>query len=237
MADEHAISDPRFDQDRSDYERPLSDDAFADMFSDVAAATVDAQPSVLDRLQELPTSVRTGLGVGVGTSLGIIVLLLNGLRTDLQDGGIAMVVALVVLVGISVLAIGISLRGLHQRPLYRAVWLLSALSLLVPLVLSAVPGLWPGEVFGPVKPWLSGCFWFGCAVAVSTALSVSLLQRSGEPALWRILTAAGAGGCAGFIVQHLFCPANNLWHLVGSHGFLGLVASLAVFALLWMRRS
>jgi len=238
MADEYPINDPMLDDDRALYAQPLSDEAFASMFAGVAAETIDAKPTLLRRLQELSTSARVGLGVGVGAGLGGLVLVMLGLRSDVNDMGLAVALVLVFLAALGSVSVAVSLRGMHQRPMDQFAWLVSGLTLLSPLGFASIPGFWPGGSAPPyMMPWEGACFWFGTAVAVSTAAAISLLQREGIPAVWRVLTAAGAGGCAGFVVQQMFCPANDTWHQVTAHGFLGLIASAVLLGILRLRRS
>lgn len=235
MSDENPIIDPLLEDDRADYALPLSEDAFASMFEAVAAETVDAPPTLLRRLQELSTPARVGLGVGAGVGLGGLVLLLLGIRGDLSEMGTAAALCLLFLAALSSVSVVVSLRGMHQRPMDRLAWLVSGLTLLLPVVLASIPGLWPGVAHGFMMPWQSACFWFGTSVAVLTAAAISLLQRARVGALWRVLAAAGAGGCAGFVVQQLFCAANDHWHLLSAHATIGFVASAVVLGLLRLR--
>ncbi|MEL6343636.1 MAG: hypothetical protein AAFV53_10935 [Myxococcota bacterium] len=235
MSDEFTITDPDLDEDRRRYQAPFSSADFDAMFSEIAQETVDAQPGLLDQLRELSTPARVGLGVGSGLAAGGVVLTILGIRGDLADGGMLMASVLLGTAAMGGLSVAVSLRGMHQRPLGSAAWLIVGLALLSPLALAAVPGLWPGEPAPFMMPWQSGCFWFGSAVAVASASVVALLQRSASPPLWRVFTAAGAGGCAGFVVQQLFCPANDLWHQVTAHGFLGLLAGAFLLTMLRIR--
>jgi hypothetical protein len=237
MSDGHPILDPLLDDDRSRYAQPLSDEAFESMFAAVAAETVDSRPTLLRRLQELSTPARIGLGGAFGAGLGGLILLQLGIRGNLRDGGTLVALLLVGLAALGSVSVAVSLRGLHQRPMDQLAWLVSGLTLFTPLALASVPGLWPGDAPAFAMPWAGACFWFGTAVAVPTAAAISLLQRERVPALWRVLTAAGAGGCAGFIVQQLFCPAGGIWHQVSAHGLLGLIASAVVLGVLRLRRA
>lgn len=235
MSDQFTITDPHMEADRRHFEAPLSEENFNQMFSAIVDQTVDADPSLFDRLREMSTPRRIALGLGVGVAAGGIVLTMLGIRGDLADGGMLMATILLATAGLGGLSVAISLRGMHQRSLGSAVWLLSGLALLSPLVLAAVPGLWPGQPADFLMPWQTPCFWFGSAVAISSASAVALLQRSNRPPLWRVFTAAGAGGCAGFVVQQLFCPANDVWHQVTAHGFLGLLAGAFLLTALQLR--
>lgn len=235
MSDEHPILDPLLEGDHALYAQPLSDEAFASMFAEVAAETVDAKPTLLRRLQELSTPARIGLGVGLGASLGGLVLLVLGIRGDLNEMGTVPALALVTLAALGSVSVAVSLRGMHQRPMDQFAWLVSGLTLILPVILASIPGLWPGVEHEFMMPWESACFWFGTSVAVPTAAAISLLQRERAGALWRVLTAAGAGGCAGFVVQELFCAANDHWHLITTHGILGLLASAFLLGLLRLR--
>lgn len=234
MAEETSNLDPALAADRARSQAPLSDAEFSVLFAEIAAETVDRRAGLLERLRACATRTRIALGLGLGLGLGGAVLLGLGFRTDLREVGLWMPAMLVVLAMLGFLSVVVSLRGMHRRPLGRLAWMFSGMTLLGPLLLSLVPGLWPGH---PVPeypmPWETGCFWFGAAVALPSAGALVLLQREGRPAVWRILNAAGAGGCIGFIVQQLFCPANDLWHMVTAHGFLGLAVGIAF--LVWVQ--
>lgn len=227
MSDDFSIIDPQFDEDRRIYTAPLPDEDMESLFADIAAITVDETPSALGRLRQLSTPVRVLAGTGLGVALSGAVIATLGLRGDLSEaGGQRMLAALAGMSMLGVSAMMLSLRGLHKRTLGSYTWLFVGTTLLVPVCLSLLPGFWPGHPSpAHVMPWESGCFWFGAAVASLTGAGVLLLQRSSRPAIWRVLSAAAAGGCAGFITQQLFCPANDTWHILTTHGLLGLVVS------------
>jgi hypothetical protein len=225
MSDEFSIIDPHFDEDRRVYTAPLPDAELESLFSDIAAITVDENPGLLGRLQQSATPLRVLAGTGLGAVLCAVVVSILGMRGDLSGvSGRRMLAMLVVMTLMGVGSMLLSLRSLHQRTLESYAWLLAGLSLLLPVCLSLIPGLWPG-VTSPehLMPWESGCFWFGTVVASLTGAGVLLLQRSRALAGWRVLSAAAAGGFAGFVTQQLFCPANDTWHLLTTHGMLGLV--------------
>ena len=148
-------------------------------------------------------------------------------RQDLTDAGReGMLLSMGVMALLGVGSMTLSLRSLHSRSLGALAWLFAGLALLIPPIISFFPGLWPGDPdLHNHMPWESGCFWFGAAVASTTGASVLLLQRSSTMAIWRVLTAAAAGGFAGFITQQIFCPASGTWHIFTAHGLLGLVVS------------
>ena len=236
MADDSTKLDPRLEADRERSGAALSDAELESLFAAISAETVDRAPGPLERLRELSTRARIALGLSLGGLLGGIVLGLAGFRTDLRDVGLLMPMLLVVLAVMGCVSVVVSLRGMHHRPLGRLTWMFSGLALIGPLLLSMVPGVWPGPADAThAMPWATGCFWFGAAVAVPSAGAVVLLQRAERPAVWRVLNAAGAGGCIGFIVQQLFCPAGGVWHVLTAHGLLGLFASAIFLALvrLW----
>ena len=234
MSDDFTIADPHFDEDRRVYTAPLPDEDMAAMFEDIAAITVDESPGPLRRLQQLPTTTRVALAVGA--SLSAIVVTLMGIPANLTEPDGQRMLA--VLGGLVVLGIGsmvVSLRGLHRRTLDSHVWLFAGIALLIPAFISLMPGLWSGTSHTHAMPWESGCFWFGGVVAAITGVAVLLLQRSSRLATWRVLTAAAAGGCAGFITQQLFCPANDTWHILSAHGLLGLLVSALLLTALRIR--
>lgn len=239
MSDEFSILDPTLEQDRHVYTAPLPDEDMDAMFADIAAVTVDEEPGLLRRVQDLPTRLRTLIGLAVAGALSTTVIALLGLRGDLsEDGGQRMLAALAGLALLGAVSMIISLRGLHRRSLGGYVWLFCGIALLIPPFLSLIPELWPGQpVHSHEMPWEGGCFWFGAAVASLTGTAVLLMQRSPSISAWRAITAAVAGGCAGFITQQLFCPANGTWHILTTHALLGLVVSALFLAGLKVRGS
>ncbi|MFT5686437.1 MAG: hypothetical protein ACI8RZ_007393 [Myxococcota bacterium] len=238
MSDEFSITDPQFDEDRRVFTAPIPDEDMESLFADIAAVTVDEEPSSLGRVRQLSTPTRVLLGVSAGVVLSGLVVAMLGLRTDLSGAaGQRMLIALAVLALLGVGAMLMSLRSLHQRTLGGYTWLFVGLTLLTPSFMALIPGVWPGEPSHThMMPWESGCFWFGAAVASLTGVGALLLQRSERAAAWRVLSAAAAGGCAGFITQQLFCPANDTWHLLTTHGLLGLLVSALLLTGMQIRK-
>lgn len=227
MSNDSPLRDPHLEADRCSYTAPLPGTEMERLFAEIAVVTVDAQPSMLDRLQQRSTTARVLMSVALGVVLSGVLIAAHGLRTDLSgDAGLRMLVALLGLAALGISAVMLSLRGLHKRSLGWTSWLLIGIMLLAPAGLSSLPEFWPGQTSSArPMPWESGCFWFGGTVASLTGAGVVLLQRSRHMAVWRVLSAAAAGGCAGFITQQFFCPSGDTWHILTTHGLLGLVVS------------
>ena len=225
MSENSFIADPRFDEDRHVYSAPLSDDDMDAMFTTIAAVTVDDNPGVLGQLRQWSTPMRVAVGASFAASLSGVVVTLLGLRDIMTaEGRTGLLISMFTMAGLGASALGLSLRGLHRHTMRGHAQLFSGLVLLVPLILSLLLGLWSGGGSDiRVMPWNSGCFWIGVAVAMLSGSSIMALQRSRELEAWRVLTAAGAGGAAGFITQGLFCPSSDTWHLISTHGSIALL--------------
>ena len=232
MSNDFSIRDPHFDEDRRIYTASLPGEELKGLFADIAAITIDERPSMLGRIRQRSTTARVLIGASIGVVLSVVVVAVLGLRTDLSgDAGLRMLVALTGMAALGISAVMLSLRSLHKRALGRLTGLLVGITLLAPVGLSSLSDFWPGQLSSDrFMPWESGCFWFGAAVASLTGAGVVLLQRSSRWVVWRVLSAAAAGGCAGFVTQQLFCPASDTWHLVTTHGLLGLVVSVLLLA-------
>jgi len=132
-------------------EDDLAPGDLADLFSRVAAETVDRPPTLRDRLRELSTPVRIALAVGGALIMVTVALLIVGIRTDLTGQAMARyAVAMAAIAGLMGAAFAASLRGAHQRPLRWWTWVLVVTALLVPLALAVMPWLWEGD--GVIRP-------------------------------------------------------------------------------------
>ncbi len=227
---------PAMIADREQYRAAPPEAELQELFARIAADTVDAEPSPTQRLAELPTVTRILFGFGGGLVLSAVVVGVIGLRVQSIDADSGRM--LLTLLGMALfggLALASSLRGLHQRSLGSFAWLVAGVALLLPLLMALLPGWWPGVAVPDMMPWQSECFWFGAGVAAATAGGAVMLQRTAEPPLWRVLSAAGAGGIVGFIAQQLFCPASGTWHLVTAHGLLGMLVAVLLVGVLKLR--
>lgn len=218
-------------RDRASVRVDLPEPMLEAMLHQARSMTVDRRPTVRDRLRELPSTARVALVLTtvLGTSSVLAGLgprddLAALWRLDLLAWGI---VLLFVTVG-SVLSV---LRGMHRRPLGPVEVVLAALGLGVPVILSIVPGLLPGEAApaGAEMAVHRACFAGSGLIAGPTAALALVLVRDDKPPLARVFAAAGAGGAAAFLAQALHCPWSDTVHLLVSHASVGLaVAAVAV---------
>ena len=232
MSDKPNIADPRLEEDRYVYTKPLAADEMETMFSAIAAATLEDHPGLLGAIRQWSTPMRVGTGVGIAAVFSALVVVLIGLRGNLTETGlVSILLPLSAVAGLGIGALSLSLRGLHRRTVEGRAWGFACLVLLAPLGFSLLQGRGAGAPsVSRVMPWESGCFLLGAVVAALSGVAVLLLQRSRQLAAWRVLAAAGAGGSAGFITQSLFCPAGDTWHLVTIHGLVGLLTAALLLA-------
>lgn len=205
------------------------DSDMAALFDRVAAETVDAEPTLRDRLRSLSTPMRVALGLLVaGVLSGALlggggVAGMGGLRADFGQLNLLQLAIPLCLMGVgSAGAMALALRGPARPPLrYGAA--LMALCLGFPFVLAAVPGLFEGaDTQGALKPMI-GCLMMGAGVGVATSLGVVAFSRWARPGNTQLALAGAAGGLAAFVYQQLHCAAGDPLHLLGSHAALGLI--------------
>ncbi|PKN53844.1 MAG: hypothetical protein CVU56_29705 [Deltaproteobacteria bacterium HGW-Deltaproteobacteria-14] len=222
-------------------EDDLAPGDLADLFSRVAAETVDRPPTLRDRLRELSTPVRIALAVGGALIMVTVALLIVGIRTDLTGQAMARyAVAMAAIAGLMGAAFAASLRGAHQRPLRWWTWVLVVTALLVPLALAVMPWLWEGD--GVIRP--SGhahpfgmCGVMGLVTGALTAAVAWAFQRESWSVTSRLVAAVAGGGLTAFAMLQLHCPSGDATHLLIGHSSAGLMlAAVAVGATLWRRR-
>lgn len=223
--------------DLGDPSPTLSPAALDGLWAEVARDTVDRDPSLLDRLRELPTPARMLTLAGITLVALVIHVRVVGMRQDLApedaqrfllSAGLSLVLALG--------AAGLSLRALH-RPRLPGATVLGLVAVAAPILVALVPDLWPGFHAAPAPPLdvHLRCGVGGFVAALYSAGAVLLLSRDTRPVGWRVAAAAGAGGLVGLVAQNAHCPLVEPWHLLGAHASGGLVA-WAVLAALALRR-
>lgn len=222
-------------------EDDLAPGDLADLFSRVAAETVDRPPTLRDRLRELSTPLRIVMAVAGALVMVTVALLITGIRADLT--GQAMLryaVAMTAIAGLVGAAFAASLRGAHQKPLRWWTWALVVAALLVPLALAVMPWLWEGD--GAIRP--SGhahpfgmCGVMGLMTGALTAAVAWAFQRERWSVPSRLVAAVAGGGLTAFAMLQLHCPSGDATHLLIGHASAGLMlAAVAVGATLWRRR-
>lgn len=223
---------PELEQDREALrEAELPAPMLDAMYEELARRTLDAQPGWRERLQALATPVRALLGLLGVVAMGATLLALQGPREDLDmSGWMRLGPALLGMGGLAVVAVLVSLRGLHRRPPGAVGALLAGLLLCTPLIGALIPGLWEGLTL-PAEHAMGvhrACFSGATITAALCTTVLLLLQRYDSPPLARIMSSAGAGGLIGFVVQQAHCPYSDPLHLLLAHGLAGLVVAAVV---------
>ncbi len=223
---------------REDADEPTSEVELEAMLRRVLSATAEKEPSLRDRLRELRTWQRVLFASGAMLlfSLGFAVMM--PLREDLDPSQwMRFLEAAGLMVLVSVGAVAFSLRGAHKRPLGALAWVGSGLLVGLPFLFAVAPGLWPGiptpAQMVPMAHVM--CAGMGLMGAIPAALLVVLFERSDRPPAWRLLSAAGAAGLAGYAFQNLHCPYNDPLHLVVSHAGYGVMVAAAFMMVRWVR--
>ena len=212
------------------------------MWSRISAETVQAKPTLLSRLRELPTPRRIGLAVGSTLLLVVLLIAVMGARGGL-DGTSVMLRVGITLFGLAVLAasvFAVALRGAHQRPLGWRGWTLVAAGVAVPLALSLLPALWHDHT-PTTEVLVLGCNVIGCVTGFAAAIIVWIFQRTTTPVTMRVLASAAGGGIVAFAMLQVHCPADNVEHLIVGHSLVGVLLVAAAALLLgvrhlWLRR-
>ncbi len=208
------------------------------LFDRIASETVDRRPTLRDRLLELATPLRVGLVLLAVLGLAAIVLGLFGVRPALSGPELWRFLALQGgVLGASLVGVALALRPTWRRPLGPLGWSVGLALVALPLLLSVVPGLWPGMA-RPV-PAIADvmCGVAGLLVALPATAVVLLFERDRRTPAWRVLLAAGAAGLAAFAMGQAHCPAVHPAHLLISHAGHGVLAGVvALLALTVSRR-
>lgn len=213
--------------------------AFDDLFDEIEAETVGKRPGLRDRLRELGTPVRIVLVLLVMAGGSASFLGLVGARGDLSSAEGLWLGALQVLLLVgSVSAVAMSLRPLSRPGLGVLAWVGAGAALLAPVLLSLVPGLWPGYTHAAPMIGHFICGVGGMIVAAPVAVAVLVLDRGDRPSPWRVLLAAGSAGLLAYGVGHWHCPMVHPTHLILAHASHGVLIGGAVLLLtrFWPKR-
>lgn len=200
---------------------------------------IPAEQGWRSRLQGLSTSARTSIASLAYLVVAGTLVLVAGPRRDLSGNlDLRGVLILPVLAVLGSLGLSVALRSYDRPPLpawQRRAW--QAL-VLVPPVLAAIPGLWPGSTLPQeaIAALHMPCFATGLLVAVPVVLLAILLDRGDRMPAWRIAVASAAGGLAAFVSLQLHCGAANPVHLIVAHGSEGALLAVTGLAVAWMRR-
>ena len=195
------------------------------LFAGIALETVDRAPSLRDRVRELPTPNRVAIAVAATCSLMVTYALTMGIRGDLDSAGwMHFGVSALALTTFSVLCAALALRGLHQSPLYETTWKVGVAAILLPVVVSLVPGLVPGMILEhpPMSAHIA-CGLGGLVAGVISAVAMLFFSREDQIDPWRLLAVSGAGGMLGYIAQGAHCAMVNTSHLLFAHALYGVV--------------
>lgn len=204
------------------------DEAEVQAAFDALLAEASAEPSAIERLRQLPTPVRTSLGIAGCLAAAGGVVLFAGVRPDLGSiDGLGFALAVGGLVAASAAATISAMRGPHRAELGVRGWLLAAALIGGPAISPLIPGLWQGMNGAPDNFM---CLGIGCMAAAAGCGAVLLLSRWAGSGLSRMALVGAGGGLAGFASQSLFCPSVELAHQLMQHSSLALIAAVALIA-------
>jgi hypothetical protein len=209
------------------------------LFRTLAAQTLDEPQGLHTTLRELPTPRRRALAVLGMAVVFVVVVFAHGTRADLSgEALLRFLLSIGALVAVSVGAASITLRSAHERPLPSWSGGLGVAALLLPALVSLLPGWWPGFEVGalPMAVHL-GCGAAGLAAAVGAAGAILVFDRDDLSTRARIVSAAAAGGLIGYTTQAVSCPVINLDHLVLSHASQGVLVWALLIAWTALRRA
>ena len=214
-----------------------SADAFEQLSARVAADTVDRPTSLRAWLSEAATPVRlTIAGAGV-MAVMLIAMVTGGLRADMRSVELVRFIpALTSVVALLAIVLTLTLRGLHRRPMGRALWAILGAAFLLQLGLALFPEIYlssPAVV--PLVDDMEGgalsCLMYGVVTGAPLGLLIWLLQRSDRPPAWRLAGAGCVGGMAAFAALQLHCPSHDPGHLLLQHGLTSLGLAVVAVAL------
>jgi hypothetical protein len=220
------------DEDRRAYR--AGPDTIDDLFAGIVAQTLNRPPTRRERLRALPGAARAALGMAGGLAAGGIVILITGLRGDLDALAMPRLAgALAALLTGALVSLALALRGSHHPPLGKGARFLAGALLLLPLVSAAIPGAWEGSPTprDKVALWLLECMALGLPAAALAAAAPLALSRWDEPPRLRVWLACAGGGLMAFAAQQMRCTANDPLHLLVTHAGLG-AAVATVFVVL-----
>ena len=210
------------------------------IWEQVAEETVDHKTNLRERLRQLASPARIAIASFAMIGIGASFLAMSGLRPDLDAGSTAWLATVhaIVLLG-SVGGLALALRPNHLPPLNLLAWLGVGSVLLMPIAIALVPGLLPGMTGHPPTVAHVMCAANGLFMALPATAVVLLLDRSRNPASWRVLLAAGAAGMSAFGMGAWHCPSVDPFHLIVAHAGLGAVLGLVVLGVVrlwgWVR--
>lgn len=201
------------------------------MFASIAADTLDAPSGPLDKLRELPSTLRVGIAIALQVVVAAVGIGLQTLRADwlLVLGPLAVIGIL----GAIGSAQSLKSSGSATTPLAR----LSPWLLVIPAVV-ALPNFWPGMTgmgFWEAMPIHLGCLARSSGIALAATLPFVMLERHGLLRRWSLLTAAGSAGSIAFVVQVITCPLTTFEHRVFAHGFAGAGVAVVLVVFVWIR--
>lgn len=208
------------------------------LFARVAADTVDRAPNVRDHVRELRSRARVPLAVGAALVVGLVTLLVVGLRVELGGAQVVIryAVAMLGIAAIVALMFSLSLRGLYRRPLGGWGWVAITAALLAPVALAVMPWLWDTGQAAPHVGIGVPCLTLGLVTAALVGAAIWLFQRGPARAPWRLVAAAAGGGLTAFAMLQLHCPTHDVTHLLIGHASVGLVLAALVGVASWLRR-
>ncbi|MEN0068489.1 MAG: hypothetical protein AAGA48_40590 [Myxococcota bacterium] len=174
-----------------------------------------SQGGVRDAVVSQPTGVRQLLGLlGVGV-VGLLLVAIQGIRSDLTTGEWQRFVinALpLVATGHAVSAFSLGHRGNH-RPLpglaVAAAWAV--------MIGSTLLDDWPG-VHGVPYSMHWWCFGMTSLATLVALVWLTWLERASKPVVWRVGSAAAGAGLVAYVFQSVFCPGVDPFHLLVGHG-------------------
>lgn len=180
------------------------------------------------------TPVRMGLGLFGMLAIGALLVVFQGLRTDLDVAGwatFAMVGGGLMVMG-AFLALW-PLRGRSSTP--APLWPWIPVAWLVVLAFATVAP-WPGMTGVPSAMHFY-CFAATSIAAVGATAWLALFEQSVSPVPQRIGLAAAGAGIGAFVFQSLFCPGVDVVHLLLGHAAptLGLSCVIIGLALVFRR--
>lgn len=182
-------------------------------------------------LWSLATPWRRGLAVVGLLVVAWLLVVAQGVRTDLDDAGwFTFAAAGVPMGGVGLLAAAQALA--HRGRPIRLTWWAIGLAWVWMLGWSGL-GPWPGVTGVPAAMHLH-CFGMTSVGAVLGTLWIGLLERAPGPVGWRWGLAAAGAGLVAFAAQSVFCPGIDLIHLLVGHGGASVVWALIAVAAAWL---
>ncbi len=226
MTDRSDHLDTLLARDRDELDAPA--EAMDALWAAVAADTVDRAPSRRDSLQRLPTGLRIAGALVGAIAIAAVSGIGQGVRPGAAELSVELGTAAFGALIVAAVSVVVALWPMHGRPLGRLAPAWGVVAVSAPMALA----LWPWA--GIPAPSLAAhalCAGFSTVTSVLVAASIVAFDRGDRLSTWRLLTAAGVGGLAGFLAQQLHCPVNAVPHLVLAHGVSGLAAFLLGLAL------